>query len=133
MPPAAGGHGRPDADPGNARDGATAGMESSTVIAFCGVVMLACLIVVPLAAIFGSQFPDVVKSVLIDHIWPPGQKTTTATPFGQSDAPPFAAGQWPNWHASTERAARPLTRRPVTNPPPGHLTRHPATNPPPGH
>jgi hypothetical protein len=43
-------------------------MESSTVLAFRIFVMLSCLIVVPMAAIFGSAFPDVVKSVLVDRI-----------------------------------------------------------------
>jgi len=43
-------------------------MESSTVLAFRIFVMLACLIIVPMAAIFGSAFPDVVKSVLVDRI-----------------------------------------------------------------
>src|SRR5262249_51319235 len=43
-------------------------MESSTVLAFRIFVMLSCLIIVPLAAIFGSAFPDVVKTVLVDRI-----------------------------------------------------------------
>jgi hypothetical protein len=43
-------------------------MESSTVLAFRIFVMLSCLIIVPMAAIFGSAFPDVVKSVLVDRI-----------------------------------------------------------------
>lgn len=46
----------------------TTGMESSTVLAFRIFVMLSCLIIVPLAAIFGSAFPDVVKTVLVDRI-----------------------------------------------------------------
>ena len=50
-------------------------MESSTVLAFRIFVMLSCLIIVPLAAIFGSAFPDVVKSVLVDRIvaWSTGK------------------------------------------------------------
>ncbi len=80
-------------------------MESSTVIAFRALVMLACLIVVPLAAIFGSQFPDVVKSVLIDHIWPPGEKAATPVSFSQGDAPPFAPGSPPNWHTDPAPSA----------------------------
>jgi len=43
-------------------------MESSTVLAFRIFVMLSCLIIVPMAAIFGSAFPDVVKTVLVDRI-----------------------------------------------------------------
>jgi len=43
-------------------------MESSTVLAFRIFVMLSCLIIVPMAAIFGSAFPDVVKTVLVDRL-----------------------------------------------------------------
>ncbi len=77
-------------------------MESSTVVAFRALVLVACLIVVPLAAIFGSQFPDVVKSVLIDRIFPNGlpgiaggneRARDTAPPFGASGEPtPWQAG-----------------------------------------
>jgi hypothetical protein len=42
--------------------------ESSGVLFFRIVVMLSCLILVPLAAIFGSAFPDVVKAHLVDRI-----------------------------------------------------------------
>ena len=50
-------------------------MESSTILAFRIFVMLACLIIVPMAAIFGSAFPDVVKSVLVDRVvaWSTGK------------------------------------------------------------
>jgi hypothetical protein len=45
------------------------------VLAFRIFVMLSCLIIVPMAAIFGSAFPDVVKSVLVDRIvyWATGK------------------------------------------------------------
>jgi hypothetical protein len=43
-------------------------MESPGVLFFRVVVMLSCLILVPLAAIFGSAFPDVVKTQLVDRI-----------------------------------------------------------------
>lgn len=54
-------------------------MESSTVLAFRIFVMLSCLIVVPMAAIFGSAFPDVVKSVLVDRLvaWGTGKSPET--------------------------------------------------------
>ncbi len=56
-------------------------MESSTVLAFRIFVMLSCLIIVPLAAIFGSAFPDVVKTVLVDRIVALGTgKPVEATP-----------------------------------------------------
>ena len=55
-------------------------MESSTVLAFRIFVMLSCLIIVPMAAIFGSAFPDVVKSVLVDRIvaWSTGKLPVVA-------------------------------------------------------
>jgi len=62
-------------------------MESSTVLAFRIFVMLSCLIIVPLAAIFGSAFPDVVKTVLVDRIvalgtGKPAEATPQADPNG---------------------------------------------------
>lgn len=50
-------------------------MESRTVLAFRIFVMLSCLIIVPMAAIFGSAFPDVVKGLLVDRIvyWATGK------------------------------------------------------------
>lgn len=57
------------------------------MLAFRIFVMLSCLIIVPMAAIFGSAFPDVVKSVLVDRIvywatgkWP--EATPSAAPSG---------------------------------------------------
>ncbi len=96
-------------------------MESSTVIAFRALVMLACLIIVPMAAIFGSQFPDVVKAVLVDRFWPAGEKTPAADPFHHNDAPPFAPGPAPSWHADPAPAAlapgyAPPAGRPLAGP-----------------
>ena len=50
-------------------------MDSRTVLAFRIFVMLSCLIIVPMAAIFGSAFPDVVKGLLVDRIvyWATGR------------------------------------------------------------
>lgn len=61
-------------------------MESSTVLAFRIFVMLSCLIIVPLAAIFGSAFPDVVKTVLVDRIvsWSTGKPVESP---GAAEAP----------------------------------------------
>lgn len=43
-------------------------MESPGVMFFRVTVMLSCLILVPAAAIFGSAFPDLVKTHLVDRI-----------------------------------------------------------------
>jgi hypothetical protein len=55
-------------------------MQSTTVLAFRIFVMLSCLILVPMAAIFGSAFPDVVKSLLVDRIveWSTGKSPEAA-------------------------------------------------------
>ncbi len=88
-------------------------MESSTVLAFRIFVMLSCLIVVPMAAIFGSAFPDVVKSVLVDRIvaWSTGKSPDSAnateggfsevTPGGAGGAARGGTGNWeaPRWGA----------------------------------
>ena len=95
-------------------------MESSTVLAFRIFVMLSCLVVVPMAAIFGSAFPDVVKSVLVDRIvaWGTGKSTE---PVSKDAGPGFSqlkpvegAGmtqgdpnirEAPRWGAPTTNAA----------------------------
>lgn len=98
-------------------------MESSTVLAFRIFVMLACLIIVPMAAIFGSAFPDVVKSMLVDRIvaWSTGESPEpTAAAAGDgfrevtagtavaaaTQAPPFGtpARDPGSWRAAGERA-----------------------------
>jgi hypothetical protein len=62
-------------------------MESSKVLAFRIFVMLSCLIIVPMAAIFGSAFPDVVKSVLVDRIvaWSTGKPLESARSGAEED------------------------------------------------
>jgi hypothetical protein len=42
--------------------------ESSAVVLFRALVMLACLILVPMAAVFGSAFPDVVRKWLVEPV-----------------------------------------------------------------
>ena len=85
-------------------------MESSTVLAFRIFVMLSCLIIVPMAAIFGSAFPDVVKTVLVDRIvaWSTGNPyepaSAPAQPTGFAEVPPSgganqAAGGADRWEA----------------------------------
>ncbi len=71
--------------------------ESSTVLAFRIFVMLSCLIIVPMAAIFGSAFPDVVKAVLVDRImhWATGklpENTPSASAEGFSTVAPVHRG-----------------------------------------
>jgi hypothetical protein len=91
-------------------------MQSTTVLAFRIFVMLSCLILVPMAAIFGSAFPDVVKSVLVDRIveWSTGKKPDAAQAEGEqpgfgtvSPAPPGVAApgargsEAPRWDAQS--------------------------------
>lgn len=93
-------------------------MESSTVLAFRIFVMLSCLIIVPMAAIFGSAFPDVVKTVLVDRIvaWSTGEPVETPAvedPQGFREVTPGAEaardmGQWeaaPRWGTPAETAS----------------------------
>jgi hypothetical protein len=82
-------------------------MESSTVLAFRIFVMLSCLIIVPMAAIFGSAFPDVVKTVLVDRIvsWSTGQPVENPPPadpngFREVAPGPPAAREPGNWEAA---------------------------------
>src|SRR6478672_13015586 len=80
-------------------------MESSTVLAFRIFVMLACLIIVPMAAIFGSAFPDVVKTVLVDRIVALGTGKTPETKpanndFGEAPPHPGATPSGASWDAA---------------------------------
>jgi len=93
-------------------------MESSTVLAFRIFVMLSCLIIVPMAAIFGSAFPDVVKTVLVDRIValstgkPPEPAAAPADPQGFREVTPNVAqgapansGAAPSWGAQAATAS----------------------------
>jgi hypothetical protein len=94
-------------------------MESSAVVAFRALIMLACLVLVPLAAIFGSAFPEVVKANLVERFWPGhkqqvAQSSTGEAPrFGDSTALTHspAAGAQAN---SAEAAAWPPDASPGT-------------------
>jgi hypothetical protein len=71
-------------------------MDSRTVLAFRIFVMLCCLIIVPMAAIFGSAFPEVVKGLLVDRIvyWATGkapQVNREADPHGFGSVAPAAS------------------------------------------
>jgi hypothetical protein len=58
--------------------------EASGVLAFRVVVMLSCLILVPAAAIFGSAFPELVQTQLVDRL------KSLAELLPRGDAPPDA-------------------------------------------
>jgi hypothetical protein len=112
-------------------------VETSTVLAFRIFVMLSCLIIVPMAAIFGSAFPDVVKSVLVDRIvaWSSGKPyepkpadesggfsavvaptATSATAPNNWEAPRWGAG---NSTAVTPQGTPGALASPGTQGPPG--------------
>ena len=92
-------------------------MESSTVLAFRIFVMLSCLVIVPMAAIFGSAFPDLVKTVLVDRIvaWSSGKSLDSSGPGGSggfaavtpevSGPTAVGAGEAPRWGQSAPAAA----------------------------
>lgn len=91
-------------------------MESSTVLAFRIFVMLSCLIIVPLAAIFGSAFPDVVKTVLVDRIvaWGTGKpieaNQATPGPDGFREVAPPGGAVAANNHPAGSEAPRWINR-----------------------
>jgi DNA-binding FadR family transcriptional regulator len=75
-------------------------MESSTVVAFRALVMLACLVVVPLAAVFGSAFPDLVKSLIVDRFAPEAAALRHAFDARLADPKRATADRfvWDYWH-----------------------------------
>ncbi len=91
-------------------------VESSTVVAFRALVMLACLIVVPMAAIFGSACPDIVRALLIEPLM--GSKVASevcrpkdgTSPLGEgfaansSGRPNTNVGVAPPWPTTVEIA-----------------------------
>lgn len=97
-------------------------MQSSTMVLFRALVMLACLVVVPLAAIFGSAFPEVVRSVLVDRLLgyakavQEGTPTDGAGPAYSSQTAGTSSSLEPNttWQSSpsaSEAAAWPAPSR----------------------
>jgi hypothetical protein len=101
--------------------------EGSAVLAFRIFVMLSCLIIVPMAAIFGSAFPDVVKSVLVDRIveWATGKAPPSKTgagddPFGTvAPAPTPTAGATPSEAPRWPAAGGDAWQVPASPPPTG--------------
>jgi len=82
------------------------------MVLFRALVMLACLVVVPLAAIFGSAFPEVVRSVLVDRVlgYATGKPSSsdpgpTASETDVSRAPAYGAANVQGGSASLESAA----------------------------
>jgi hypothetical protein len=89
-------------------------MQSSTGMFFRAVVMLACLIAVPLAALFGTKLPELTKQVLGDRWsvisnWLPGPHNESAalgsTGQAVSPSPGNASGPIPNSFQSPASAA----------------------------
>lgn len=75
-------------------------MESPGVLFFRVVVMLSCLILVPLAAIFGSAFPELVKTQLVDRV-----RSFAGMEKKVGQAPPTVAlgvpaSEAPRWHSA---------------------------------
>lgn len=82
-------------------------LDSPGVMFFRVVVMLSCLILVPLAAIFGSAFPELVKTHLVDRIKTlAGIDDTTrpaSQPLTEAQAhPTMAAAEAPRWNTAEE-------------------------------
>ena len=62
-------------------------MQSSAATAFRAVVMLACLIVIPLAALVGTELPDLAKNLLRDHLG----LVSISSQSSLNDGPAFAS------------------------------------------
>ena len=73
------------------RKEALGSMQSSTTVACRALVMLACLIVIPLAAVFGTSLPKLVKALL------EGRRGERAASAGDvlAEAPPFGSTRDP--------------------------------------
>ena len=67
------------------RKEALVAMQSSTTVACRALVMLACLVAIPLAAVFGTSLPDIVRGVLKGR-WGPNAASARET---LGEAPPF--------------------------------------------
>lgn len=67
--------------------------DSATVVWFRALVMLSCLILVPLAAVFGSAFPEVVKRWLVEPVMSrlEGKSSAQPEPSATNSSAPAAA------------------------------------------
>jgi hypothetical protein len=102
--------------------------DSSGVLAFRRVVMLSCLILVPAAAIFGSAFPELVQTQLVDRLkslaelMPHGEGEVSPVPDPRiAAAPPAISETAPAWNATEAVSA---WQPAVTSPPPYPATAH---------
>jgi len=57
-------------------------MQSSSLVAFRALVMLSCLVAVPLAAVFGTSLPEVVRALLAGRL--PGDSDPVDGPIGDA-------------------------------------------------
>lgn len=80
---------------GRERKEALADMQSSAATAFRAVVMLVCLIAVPLAALVGTELPELGRKLLRDHLG----LVSISSPASLTEGPPLL---------STAQAASPL-------------------------
>ena len=83
-------------------------MQSSAVVTFRALVMLLCLVLVPLAAIFGSALPQLFNEIVRGRVYPeiarPGNEAGDARSRG-GDAPIFAgSGQVASGYESSGAA-----------------------------
>lgn len=104
-------------------------LESPGVMFFRVTVMLSCLILVPLAAIFGSAFPELVNKHLVDRIkmftGSVSGPVATTSDREQGATPPVAtAAGWqtneaaPAWQPAVDPAVQQVDYSSVTTPPP---------------
>ena len=78
--------------------------QSSAAVACRAIVMVACLVGLIGAALFGTALPDLVKGLLDGH-WPAGTKSANQL---VPEAPPFSSppsSQWESWPADGPRNA----------------------------
>jgi hypothetical protein len=91
-------------------------MESGAMVLFRAIVMLSCLVLIPMAAIFGSAFPNLIQGCLPDS-WRSVVKSSS--PATSAEAPTFGppqsrvaasaapAPQWPSTTGNPEKPANP--------------------------
>jgi hypothetical protein len=97
-------------------------MESGAIVLFRAVVMLSCLVLVPMAAIFGSAFPTLIQSCLPDS-WRTAartdaeQRTDLAPAFGTDGFSNASAPQWPQSNSNIDSAAIHSSAPPLSSAP----------------
>lgn len=91
-------------------------MQSSTAVVFRALVMLACLVAIPLAAVVGKSLPDMARGLLQGR-WP-ARSTPTSGPLSEAPrfVPTLSAGNRPSVSAqqpNSEYARGPLQDAPA--------------------